>query len=1265
MTVYEGQKLLIANRGEIAVRIIRTAKQLSLRTIAIYTPSDASSPHVSLADEAVALPLPDNASGESEAKAYLSPASILSICQEHHVTLVHPGYGFLSENAEFASLLSNAGITWLGPKAEIIKIMGMKHEARKVAVKAGLSVVPGSDGLVETVEYALKVARDIGFPVILKATAGGGGMGMVICRNEIELREKVSETQDRAEILFGNNGVFLERYFPKARHIEIQVFGNGEGDVVHMAERECSVQRRHQKVIEESPSPFFEDHPGLRERMSQGAVELCRLINYASAGTIEFIVDNKTGGFYFLEINTRIQVEHPITEATHPGLDLVRLMIQQGISERKYGYGLKPESEEMQQATYNALRVGGGSIYSIEGRIYAENPVEQFVPSPGLLQLVDLPSERHDWLRIESWVATGITITPFFDPLLCKIIVRGSSREEAVHRFKQALDECKILGPPNNARYLKAITESEVFRAGQATTQFLDSFNYTPCALKILSTGIDSSIQDLPGRTIGLGIPRSGPMDSLAFSAANILVGNSPATEGLEIVVVPGVAFCTQFFVPTVVCVTGKDVLVKVDDQLVEMWSRIRIPAGGKLKLDAKPAGENITGFRVYVAVLGGFPDVPSYLGSKSTSMGLGGYQGRSLLPGDQLSLRDCEPKLDEENQIIALPRSLVPTYPSHWVIHVLSGPHDDEEFLTSEGITKFYNTRWRVSASSNRLGIRLESSEKFEWANITGGEGGSHPSNILDNGYAPGTINVNGDTPVILTREGPDMGGYVCLCTVASAEMWKLGQLSPGSSVEFRRVSWSATIQQNEVVSTWLAVVHEIASTFSFSGNLDGNILYRTDEDDISQKPVLYRKAQDAIGAESESQVVFKQAGDSAILVEFGTMTLDLSKRAHIHAFEAKVKETSIQGILSFCPCIRSILIHFDPFLISQADLLRELVKSENSVPDSLSTMEFPGRRLTFPIVLDDSWNREALERYMRSSRNKAVYLPSNIEYLARNNGLIGGSEEALRKLIGSDWLVLGVGFYLACPFLVPIDPRCRLVGQKMNPSRTFTPRGAIGIAGPVSAIYPIESPGGYQLFGRTLPGWQTWGNGPNFHPDRPWLLQAFDQVHFEPVTEEEYIKLEKQFDAGEYSFKIESTTFSMADHAVFLDSIQEDLDEFRVRQKEGSINEEKRERELLMEWEAEKLTQQDSGNSEVQETHDGGATVTASIFASVWKIKCRIDDVITSPDDLLLILEAMKTEIPVRAGEDNVGKTVKGFGKGIKEQAVVRPGDVLVVLD
>ncbi|EIN14180.1 hypothetical protein PUNSTDRAFT_95826 [Punctularia strigosozonata HHB-11173 SS5] len=447
-------------------------------------------------------------------------------------------------------------------------------------------------------------------------------MGLVVCNDAKELEDKFEATKGRAKSLFKNDGLFLERYISSARHIEVQVFGDGHGHAIHMGERECSVQRRHQKVLEESPSSFMDKHPDVRQKMYDAAVKLCQLIKYGSAGTVEFIVDDSTAEFFFLEMNTRLQVEHPVTEAVHPGLDLVELMIKQGIAERA-GVHLAPDL--MDQSHYGS---NTAQLHAIEARVNCENPATNFKPSPGVLQLVEFP--KGDWPRLENWVGTGTTVTPFYDPLACKLIVTGTSRSEAVSRLKQALSETKILGPPNNISYLDAICSSKTFQDGNAMTTFPEHFKFTPGAMDVIPGEVETTVQDLPGHLTGLGMPRSGPMDPMAFMAANALVSNDVNTEALEVTL----AGCKLYFhVPAVVAVCGPPVSLTINREPEKIWTKVVVPAGGRLVVGTLKE----KGMRVYVGVRGGFPGIPKYLESKSTSMGLGGYQGRSLTVGDHI----------------------------------------------------------------------------------------------------------------------------------------------------------------------------------------------------------------------------------------------------------------------------------------------------------------------------------------------------------------------------------------------------------------------------------------------------------------------------------------------------------------------------------------------------------------------------------------------------------------------------------------------------
>lgn len=396
-TMEKLQTLLIANRGEIAVRICRTAKRLGIRTIAIYSEADAASQQVQDADEAILLP-------GSNATAYTDEKAILNIAKEKNADAIIPGYGFLSENAPFAKRVAEAeaDLVWVGPSPEAIEAFGVKHTARELAAKADVPIVPGTKGLVEDEGDAAKQAEQIGFPVMLKATGGGGGMGLITCNDVEEVRKGFKMVRSRGQTLFKNPGVFIEKYFPASHHIEVQVFGNGLGQAIHFGERECSIQRRHQKVIEECPSPFVERHPELRQKLGDAAVRLSESIKYSSAGTIEYLVDDKTGDFFFLEMNTRLQVEHGITELCYD-VDLVELMLRQADAQLAGKGGIEG-------STLKQLQPSKPSGVAIEARIYAENPLRDYAPSPGLLQKVewkDVPGSR-----VDTWVSTGSRITP-------------------------------------------------------------------------------------------------------------------------------------------------------------------------------------------------------------------------------------------------------------------------------------------------------------------------------------------------------------------------------------------------------------------------------------------------------------------------------------------------------------------------------------------------------------------------------------------------------------------------------------------------------------------------------------------------------------------------------------------------------------------------------------------------------------------------------------------------------------------------------------
>ncbi len=440
------KKLLIANRGEIAVRLIRACRELGIRAVAVYSEADAGALHVRLADEAVLIGPP------APADSYLRIDRLVQAARSTGADAIHPGYGFLSENAAFAEAVRAAGLVFVGPSAEAIRQMGSKTHARALVQAAGVPVVPGYRGAVDAGFGAAAVS--IGYPVLVKAAGGGGGRGMRVVRDPAHLEAAVASATGEAASAFGDASVFLERYIERGRHIELQVFGDAHGNVIHLFERECSVQRRHQKVIEEAPSPLLQEHPHLRDRMGQAAVAAARAVGYTNAGTVEFIVDPETRAFYFLEMNTRLQVEHPVTEAI-TGLDLVWLQLAEAAGQPL------PVTQAQVAARGHAL----------ECRVYAEDPAQDFLPSIGPLLRVVEP--RGPGLRVDSGFESGDSVSQHYDAMLAKVIASGATRAEALARMRAALRRYVVLGVTTNIPLLEAVVAHPEFQAGRATTAFL------------------------------------------------------------------------------------------------------------------------------------------------------------------------------------------------------------------------------------------------------------------------------------------------------------------------------------------------------------------------------------------------------------------------------------------------------------------------------------------------------------------------------------------------------------------------------------------------------------------------------------------------------------------------------------------------------------------------------------------------------------------------------------------------------------------------
>jgi len=442
------KKILIANRGEIALRILRACKELGIDTVAVHSEADADSLHVKFADESVCIG--PNPSGES----YRKIPALLAAAEVTGADAIHPGYGFLAENAHFAAVVESCGLTWIGPRPEVIRALGDKAEARKLMRAAGVPITPGSQDVLASADEAATLAAKVGYPVIVKAVAGGGGRGMRVAADEEELRRSITTAQAEAESAFGNPGVYLEKFLVNPRHIEIQLLGDKHGNVIHLGERDCSTQRRHQKLIEESPSPAVNE--GLRRKLGEVAVRGAHKVGYDSVGTMEFLLD-EDGHFYFMEMNTRIQVEHPVTELV-TGIDLVKEQIAVAAGEKL--------SLRQSDVTFRG--------HAIEVRINAEDPLAGFRPSPGRVDFFHMPGGIG--VRIDSHVYQGYTISPHYDSLIAKLLVHGRDRREAVARLERALDECLITGVKTTAEFTLDLVRSADFQAGAVTTRTLERF---------------------------------------------------------------------------------------------------------------------------------------------------------------------------------------------------------------------------------------------------------------------------------------------------------------------------------------------------------------------------------------------------------------------------------------------------------------------------------------------------------------------------------------------------------------------------------------------------------------------------------------------------------------------------------------------------------------------------------------------------------------------------------------------------------------------
>ncbi len=1162
------KRVLIANRGAIACRIIRTLRKLGIESVAVYSEADTGSLHVRDANTAVCIgPAP---AGES----YLNGGRILQAARAMGAEAVHPGYGFLSENSRFAEDCEAAGLVFLGPTPSQIRDFGLKNTARDLAVACGVPILRGTDLLRDSSDAVTQAGR-IGYPVMLKSAGGGGGIGMRRCHSEEGLREGFEAVSRLSETHFKGSGIFLEKFIAEARHIEVQIFGDGRGNVIALGERDCSVQRRNQKVVEETPAPHLRDR--VRRQLHQVAVRLMQSVQYRSAGTVEFLYDTKTENFYFLEVNSRLQVEHGVTEEVW-SVDLVEWMVRLGAGE---------------MPPLGSFRLKGQGA-AVQVRLYAENPLENYGPSSGrLTEFIPPPVTRCD-----TWVETGSEISPYYDPLLAKIICKGSDRAGALSALQKALLHTSVSGLETNLEFLRAVAAHPEFIAGHVTTRFLHGFTYSSRKVKVWEPGVLTTVQEHPGRLgyWAVGVPPSGPMDALSFRLANRVLGNDSQAPALE---------CTlsgptlEFLTPTRIAITGADMQPHINGVPVPLGTSWAVNAGDRLALGSI-AGP---GARSYIAAEGGF-HVPAYLGSATTfTLGnFGGHAGRALRAGDYLTVNSPGAHAPDSKAFIQQPPPLTHT----WNIGVLYGPHGSPDFLTDEDIHTFFSSTWRVHHNSSRTGVRLIG-PKPHWARADGGDAGLHPSNIHDNAYAVGAIDFTGDMPVILGPDGPSLGGFVCPAVVVEAELWKVGQLSPGDSVRFVRVTQEEALRLSAAVDRHVELLTMPAPAL---GPDEG-------------EPAILQQL-------PSSQVVVRASGDRYLLIEFGEPVLDINLRFRVYALMQALESTAVNGIIDLTPGIRSLQIHYDTRQISRKKLLDLTAQLTAQLPE-MENVSIPSRIVHLPLSWDDPATRLAIERYTASVRPDAPWCPSNLEFIRRINGL-DSINDVRRIVFDANYMVLGLGdVYLGAPVATPLDPRHRLVTTKYNPARTWTPENAVGIGGAYLCVYGMEGPGGYQFVGRTVQMWNTYRSTPNFESGKPWLLRFFDQIRFYPVMAEELLEMRQRFPLGRFELKVEPTEFHLHGYQQFLQDTRTETAAFRTMQQNAFAKERRRWAER---GEFSAVSEDDAAPvmTAEQSIPAGCSFLRSPTAASVWRVQTENGKTVEA-GQRVFILEAMKMEIAVHA--------------------------------
>ena len=1188
---------------------------MGIGSVAVFSDADAGSLHVRSADEAIWI-------GAAPAtSSYLNIEAIVAAARASRAAAIHPGYGFLSESAAFAARCEAEGLAFIGPTPENIRAFGLKHSARELARAHGIPILPGT-ALLTDATTALRAAERIGFPVILKATAGGGGIGMQRCESASELAEAFGAVARVAAAHFGEGGVLLERYVRGARHIEAQIFGDGNGRVAAVGERDCSMQRRNQKVIEEAPAPHFP--ATTRARLIECAVRLAAAVRYRSAGTVEFLYDPERDEFYFLEINTRLQVEHGVTEEV-AGIDLVEWMIRCAAGDCTFLDGwLAPGA---------SLRRSRGT--SIQARVYAEDASADFRPASGTLTQVRFPAE----VRIETWVSDGCEVSSAYDPLLAKLIVTAPDRATAVRRLERALDGTTLTGIETNVEWLLQIVRSKPFRAARYSTQTLGAIEYAPRAIRVLSGGLATSIQDYPGRLgcWSVGVPPSGPMDSLAFRLGNRILGNPEGVAGLEWTAVGPIL---RFGIAATICLSGAESDATLDGAPLGLYRPIAVAPGQTLRIGRLTGA----GLRGYVLFRGGI-DVPTYLQSRSTFTlgGFGGLAGRNIGAGDMLRLF----KRRSAQSAPLHPKFARPHIGKDWTLRVLYGPHGAPDFFTEADIDAILAAPWKVHYNSNRTGVRLVG-PRPRWARRDGGEAGLHPSNIHDNAYAVGAVDFTGDMPILLGPDGPSLGGFVCPFVTIGADLWKLGQLAPGSTVHFECVDEKTAAAAEREQDAFLKSVRRASPSIAPLPPSTRNP--RTAR---ARTPILATLP--AHGP--RPQVTYRLQGDRNLLLEYGPLALDLELRLRVHALMLELERLALPGIIDITPGIRSLQVHHDSSQLARKRLLDVLISAEDRL-GTLDGFEIPSRVAYLPLSFRDPAVEETVARYMASVRADAPWCPDNIEFIRRVNGL-DSADEVRRIVFEASYLVMGLGdVYLGAPVAIPLDPRHRLVTTKYNPARTWTPPNVVGIGGAYLCIYGLEGPGGYQLFGRTIQVWNSHRRTREFEAGKPWLLRFFDQIRFFPVSHAELTAWRRDFPTGRRELRIENEIFRLADYRRFLIEQRPSIEAFQKRRQAAFEAE-------CTAWERLDELARTEGVTSTALVHapveipNGTEIIEAPLSGNVWRIFVNAGDRIEK-GTVIAAIEAMKTECSVPSPSAGLVRAVY-----IKERQAVTPGMPMFALE